>query len=216
MLAVLLGPALLSACDLLLTEPAPPSAEVRVSFQIGATPLGGNAAAFSRVRRASLRFVRQDSSFRDTVVAVVPFQGVARAAVALQAGERIEALGIQAQLGFGTTALFEGGTVVQIVPGQPTTAPIVLLPVPARVQADRPNFLFSGIGATAQFQSAVLYASGDTITGLQGVWTSDDPAVVSVAPTGLALATGVGTTLLEVRLGALADTVQVGVPTPVR
>ena len=216
MAALVLGPAVLTACDLLLTDPAPASTNLTVSFQIAPAPLGSNAAAFTRIRRAQLRFVRQDSSSRDTVVPLLPVDGVARAGIALQADERIQALGIGAQLGFGTTDLFEGATVVPIVPGQPTTAQIALLPIPARVDADRPTFTFSGIGVTQQFNSAVLFASGDTIAGLQGVWSSEDATVVAIAPTGLALAAGVGATRLLVQLGALVDTVLVSVPTPAR
>ena len=197
-----------AACDFLLTEPAPAPAEVSVAFQLQQAPTGGTAAAFSRIRRARLRFVRPDSAFRDTVVAAIPIGGEVRVALSLEADERIDALGIGAWLGSSAAdTLFQGATVARTVPGEITRADVTLLPVPARVRADPQGVSLAGPGATAQLSSAVFYASGDTIETLSGVWTSEDPTIVTVLPTGLATAVRVGTTMLIVRLAGLADTI---------
>lgn len=200
------GAVLLAGCDLLMTEPRP-ATEVEIAFQIASVPLGGTSAAFSRVRRVRLTFTPPDGMSRDTTIAVVPFQNRIRAPVALTTRERVQALGIVAELGFAQTALFDGATVVPIVPGQPTTAEITIAPVPASVRPDRPLLTLTGVGTTDQLLSAVLFATGDTITGLSGAWTSLDPTVVSITPTGLALAQRIGVTQLEVRFGPLADTI---------
>lgn len=207
MLAVALGPAVLAACDLLITDPRPAGPDVSISFQVAETPVGGTSAAFLRVRRIFLRFVRPDSSVRDTVIPVLPVSGRIRAGVALQTQERVQALGIIAQLGFATTPLFAGATVVPIVPGVPTVANITILPIPAAVAPDRDTLVLANVGATAQLSSAVLFASGDTIDGLSGAWSSLDPTVVAVSPMGLALGQRIGTTFLEVRFDTLTATV---------
>lgn len=196
-------------CDALLTDPAPPPSTIEVSFQIApdAEMLGGPAAAFAKVRRAFVRFVRPDSTVRDTVFAVAPFEGRIRVPVALEVRERVSALGIVASLGFGTSPLFEGGTVVRIEAGEPTTAVIDVQPVPAIVVADRPVALISNVGESIQLSSAVLFASFDTITGLEGTWLSEDPTIISVTPEGIATARLLGQTSLEVRFADLADTI---------
>lgn len=197
----------LAACDALLTEPAPPPATVDVSFQLVGAPLGGPATAFAKIRTVRVVFARPDSTTRDTVFAVVPVEGRIRIPVALEVEERVEALGIGATLGVLTTSLFQGGTVVRIEPGEPTSAVIDVQPIPAAVRARTPLVLIPNVGESVQLSSAVLFASGDTITGLQGSWLSEDPAIVSVTPDGVATAERLGQTRLEVRYDAFTDTV---------
>ncbi|MDX1450098.1 MAG: Ig-like domain-containing protein, partial [Acidimicrobiia bacterium] len=198
--------AVLAGCDALLTEPAPPPATVDISFQISAAPLGGPATAFAKVRRVRVVFARPDSTTRDTVFSVVPVDGRIRVPVALEVEERVEALGIGATLGVLTTSLFQGTTVVRIEPGEPTSAVIDVQAIPAAVGAEAPVILIPNVGESVQLSSAVLFASGDTITGLQGSWLSEDPSIVSVTPDGLATAQQLGQTRLEVRYETFADT----------
>jgi len=202
------------ACDLLLTEPAPASSDLGISLQVLPTAIGGQTAAFSRVNRVFLRFVRADSSMRDTVLHLTPQDGRIRTVIALETVERILALGIGAELRAGTAPIFQGGTIARIEPGTPTTAEIPLTPIPAFVRADRPALSLPNVGSNAQLASAVLFATTDTIPGLEGVWFSDDPTIVSVTPAGLALAGRVGITRLVVEFGPLADTVPVQVIAP--
>jgi hypothetical protein len=213
-LALAIGPATFAACDLLITEPAPASSEIGIAFQIEGTPLGGSATAFSRVRRIGLRFIRPDSSVRDTVIAVVPVDGVIRTGIVVPATERVAALGVQARLGYDTIALFQGSAIVEIVAGSPTTAEVSLSPVPDRVVADLAQLSLAGPGATNVVSARVLFASGDTIDGLSGIWSSADPGIAAVGPNGTVLAQGPGLTNLEVRFGTLTDTVAVEVLPP--
>lgn len=201
----------LPACDALMTDPAPPTSELTLAFQIIGAPIGGTNEAFAKVNRVYLRFVRADDTSRDTVLFARPTDGRLRTGLALETKERISGLGIIAELGFGTLPLFQGSGVVQIEPGVPTTANIPLTPVPASVLASQPaitlQLLVQLPGESAQLTSAILYATADTIEGLAGVWTSDDPTIVAVSPTGLAVAQGRGTTNLIVGFAGLADTV---------
>lgn len=206
-IAVCLGSSALTACDALLTDPASPTESVSVQFQIEGDLLGGTAEAFARVDRVYLRFDRPDESFRDTIVALQPADGVARVALSLETDERVEGLGIGAELRSGTIGVFQGGTVVQIVPGEPTRTEIALSPIAASIEVAQTEVTLLGIGVGVQLESAVLYGTGDTISGLSGTWTSEDPSIVSVSSTGLAVAQSLGQTRLEVRFGTLAATV---------
>ena len=198
-----------TACDALITDPAPPPATLEVSFQIGPTAIGGSEQAFAKVRWAAVRFLRPDSSFRDTVFVAIPVEGRIRIPVALEVQERVDSLGIVASLGLGLAPLFEGGGVVRIDPGQPTSAVIAVQPVPAAIFAEAPLVLIPNVGDSVQIGSAVLFATGDTVTGVQGTWLSEAPATIAVTVGGTATAVQLGQARLEVRAGTLADTVVV-------
>lgn len=204
----------LAACDALLTEPGARTAEVTLQFQLTQAPIGGTDAAFSRVRRVGLRLVRPDSQFRDTVLAVTPTDGAVRVGLTIESSEQISGLGILARLGTASADLFQGATVVAIVPGEPVRAQIPLLPVPARVDTPVDTFVFASLLDTASFSSTVLYATGDTVDGLLGPWTSADPTIVSVTPTGVAVALLTGQTVLRTSVDTLVDSVVVEVPPP--
>ena len=204
-----------AGCEALLTEPAPAEGRVSIQFQVAAAPIGGTATAFSRVRYVGLRLVRPDNTVRDTLISVTPSEGAIRVALSLPTDERVDGLGIGAQLGVGLDILFAGATVVSVTPGELTRAVVPIVPVPEVLEADREQFTFAGVGATETFKAALLYATGDTIDGLLGVagiWSSSAPTVVSIAPNGLAVAATPGTAVLEVRFDSLADTVRVTVP----
>ncbi len=198
-----------AACDGLITDPAPPPVTVEVSFQTVPTAVGGSEQAFGKVRWAAVRFLRPDSSSRDTVFVALPVGGRIRIPVALEVKERVDSLGIVASLGLGPSPLFEGGGVVRIDPGQPTTAVIEVQPVPAAIFADAPLVLIPNVGDSVQIGSAVLFATGDTVTGLDGTWLSEAPATIAVTVQGTATAVQLGQARLEVRAGTLADTVVV-------
>lgn len=206
-LAVALCAAVASAgCDALLTEPAPAPPEVSVSFALQAADGPGVGAAFAKVDRVFLRFVRPDSASRDTVIRLSPRDGTARVRLVLDTRERISALGVFAALAKGGDPLFEGSRVVRVQVGQPTSAEIPLTPVAARVRASRPAIQLT-VGDTLRLSSSVTFATGDTIAGLTGVWASENPLVVFVTPGGLAAARQTGDTRLVVRYRDLADTV---------
>jgi hypothetical protein len=210
-LATALLALVLAACERLLTDPRPPS-EVAIEFQVAETPPGRVATAFARVRRIGLRFTRPDLTFRDTIVPVLPIDGVIRTSISIPVDDRNELLGVQAQLGYGTTVLFEGGTIVRVDPGQPAVAEVPLVPVPFAVVADRAQ-LSLATGASALVRAATLFASGDTMP-LPPTWTSADPSIAAVTPLGVVTGVSIGQTVLEARRDTLADTVLVDVGPP--
>jgi serine/threonine-protein kinase len=71
-------------------------------------------------------------------------------------------------------------------------------------------------GQTARFQPTLLDARGGALAGRTVTWTSTDPAVASVDPTGLVTARRVGTVTIRARSGSQAGTATVTVePEPV-
>jgi len=195
-----------AACDALMTDPAPATPELTLAFQIIGAPVGGTDEAFAKVNRVFLRFLRADDTSRDTVLFARPTDGRLRTGLVLETQERISALGLVAQLRFGTLTLFQGSGVVQIDPGVPTTANIPLTPVPGGVLASQPSITLQP-QQTAQLSSAVLYATADTIEGLAGTWISADPTIVAISPAGLAIALARGSTDLIVEFAGLTDAV---------
>ena len=182
-----------SACKALLTDPAPTTPDVEVSFTFEGESRGGVAEAFDRVNRVYLLFTRADSAQRDTVIRVTNEDGVVRVRLKLDTKERIPALGVFAELRANTAALFKGSRVIRIELGAPTSVEIALSPIGAFVQPDR--------------QLLTLQSVGDTIPGLSGRWAAADASIVAVTPAGLALAGHVGQTRLLLRYGTLTDTI---------
>lgn len=201
-----------AGCDLLMAPPAEAPPTTTLSFAIQGLPEGNAARAFDRADRAYLLFTRPDSAQRDTIVPLTRSGNgsVARALLTLDTRDRVEALGIYAQLGAGPVGLFEGFAVVRIEVGGPTSAEIPLVPVPGRLAADR-DALTIRVGDTAFLSSVLLFATGDTIAPGLGQWVSADPRVATVTPIGAVLATGPGQTVLRVGYRELSDSVRVTV-----
>ena len=196
-----------SACEALLTDPAPATPDVDVSFTLEGEAAGGMAEAFDRVDRVYLVFTRADSAQRDTVIRVTNEDGVARVRLKLDTKERIPALGVYAELRVNTAALFKGSSVIRVQLGETTSAEIALSPIGAFVQPDRQLLTLQSVGDTIRLSSAVLFASRDTIPGLSGMWAAEDASIIAVTPAGLTLARHVGQTRLLLRYGTLTDTI---------
>lgn len=194
-----------AACDVLFTEPAPSSFELPISFSLAVDSASGPAKAFSRVDRVYLRFARSDTAHRDTLMRVAHEDGGIRVRIALESQERIDSLGVYAELRTAEAALFKGGRAVRIESGVPTVAEVPLLPIPALLRASHDALTLEAVGDTVRLSSAVLFASEDTIPELAGAWSSKNPEIVAVSPSGLALARAVGETLLVVHFGELLE-----------
>ena len=190
-----------------MTEPAPPNPLVAVSLAIEGGNIGDVGHVFDKVRIAHLTFTKTDSASRDTTVRVFPRDGEARVRLSLEAGERIPALLIAANLGVGAGVLFAGQRIVRIDVGKPTSAEIPISPVPSRIRASRGLVEFAAVGDTTRLDAEVLFVTGDTIPGWPHHWTSDDPTVVFVNAQGFTKARAVGQTRLLSRSGELVDTV---------
>lgn len=206
-LALLVASVALSACDALLTEPSPALPEVSVSFAIEGSNSAGVSQAFDKVDRVYLVFVRADSAQRDTTIRISPQNGVARVRLVLPTNERINALGVFAQLRAGQAPLFQGERIIRVEIGTPTSAEIPLSAVPFALRADRSSVSLPMVGDTTRLGTTLYFASGDTLASGVGTWTSQNPEVVFVTTAGLAVGRAVGQTQLIVSFQDLADTV---------
>lgn len=202
-----------AACDSLLTAPAPPLEDLAISFSLEAAA-GGAGSAFDKVDRAYIKLVRADTAHRDTVVAVSPGDLGIRVRLAVTTAEQIDGLGIYAELRSGEAALFKGTQTVRIESGTPTSAEVALTPVPASLKPSVDPLVLETVGDTARVSSAVLFATGDTIPGLAAEWSSADTTVISITPSGLARARGVGGVLLFLHFGTLEKAIEARVVNP--
>lgn len=205
----------LVGCEALLTDPADTGAELALVLAPARAEAaaGGAAEAFARADRVHLRFVRPDSAVRDTLLPLAVRDGVGRARLALRTNERVEALGVVAEIRRGQAALFQGQRVVRVTSGVPTSVEIELSAVVDRVVAER-GAVALVVGDSVQLRAAALFATGDTVSGVAFEWFSADPSIASVSRTGVVTGRRPGETGLLVRSGARADTVGVRVTAP--
>ncbi len=202
-----------SGCDALLTEPAPALSQFSVSFAVDASEERGVTQAFDKVNRVYLLFIRPDGAERDTILRITPNDGVARARLVLHSDERVQALGVFAQLRAGQVSLFEGQSVIRVESGTATSKEIALSAIAFLLRADRQLVSLAAVGDTARMSATARFASGDTLAVGAGTWTSQDPSIVLVTAGGLAVGRAVGETQLVVRYEGLADTVRARVIT---
>ena len=198
---------LIAACDYLLTDPIQPTGTIELQFQIVSGQLGTTPQAFAKVEQVYIQLTVPDSVPRDTTISVSPNEGAVRLGVDLRPEEITNTLEIFTRLGSSDGWLFEGQTIAAIEPGVPTDAQIVLAAITSRIEGAPDPLVIPNVGETAQATNAVLYATGDTIPGLDGTWSSLDPAIMTVTPTGLATAVAIGQTDFEVVFETLTDTV---------
>ena len=198
-----------AGCDLLLTEPAAPEAAVSVSFAV--TDAQRVSATFDKVDRVYLLFVRPDSSRRDTILPLASRDGVARARLALRSDDRVQALGIFAQLRSGQTPLFQGERIIRVAIGEPVSVEIPISGIPVALRASRDAVVLPSVGDTTRLGTTLYFANGDTLAQNVGTWTSQNPQIVFVTAGGLAAARAVGETRLLASYGELRDTVDVRV-----
>jgi len=201
-----------AACDVLLTDPAPARIEASVSFDLGATDSNGVARAFARVNRVYLVFARPGGGQRDTILPVLNANGVAKTRLVLESGDRVQALGIFAQLRENSTPLFQGERTLAVQGGTAPTAEVPVAPIAAVIRGTPRQPVLGAVGDTIRLGSTVLFASNDTLATDVGQWTSLAADVVFVTPGGLAVARRSGQAPLVVRYEELADTIQVRVP----
>lgn len=196
-----------TGCDALLTAPAPAVSEIAVSFLVDGPAERGVTRAFDKVDRVYLLFVRPDSAQRDTILRLTPSDGVARVRLVLHSDERVQALGIFAQLRSGQASLFQGQRVIRVESGTPTSTEITLSAIAAALRADRRLVSLATVGDTTRLSATAHFATGDTLATGVGTWVSEDPSIVLVTPAGLVAGRAVGETHLVVRYQGLADTI---------
>ena len=109
------------------------------------------------------------------------------------------------------TAITVGATTVSATLGSlSTNVPVTVTVTPESVVVSPTTVDFTSLGDTATVVADVRDGSGDPIVGAGVVWTSSDPAVVSVSG-GLLTSNGTGSAMVVATAGPVVDTVDVTV-----
>ena len=91
-------------------------------------------------------------------------------------------------------------------------------PVVISLEASAPNTVLSGPGAVTQLSVTAALSDGTTqdVTGRDtgSLYQSSDPGIVSVDPNGLVTAAAIGSATVSIRLGSVADEIDIEVSNP--
>lgn len=206
---------LLAGCDELLNEPAPGGAATITLTQSLASPqvTGDTEAAFGKVDRILVRLtpIETGPPVVDEIFSVSQEDGEIRVELEVELTGGAESFDLFLELRRGQDPLFRGETTLELRPGVRAPANVNLDPIPAAlaVPSDPPPLTF--VGETVQLDGAVLFATGDVISGLEPTWSSQNPAVAAVDEGGLVTAVAEGDANIQASLGDLAETVLVRV-----
>jgi Carboxypeptidase regulatory-like domain/Bacterial Ig-like domain (group 2) len=172
---------LAAGCGDVLAEPARGPARLSVSFAMapGAPPslqtAAGNGRAFDRVDLLVVRVARGEETVVADSFVVTPAGGEIRQTLRVPLDGGGEAMDLSVELRAGGRALFAGTQLVQLAPGRSAEAEVPVLPIPAEVRVARPIAIVEALGDTVTLSATVLFATGDTATGVPLAWTSLDP-----------------------------------------
>ncbi len=167
------------------------SSDAEVPARVGA------AQAFDRVNAVSVQVVASGGAMLlNEVVEVQPTGGQIALTFEFDLeGTRTDAA-VEVELRIGQEALFTGQGTTTLERGRTARSEVALAAVPAGIRIPEPPAPLEALGDTLELSGAVVFASGDTIPGLQVEWESDDPGVVSVTSDGIAVAISEGETEL--------------------
>lgn len=84
-------------------------------------------------------------------------------------------------------------------------------PVPASLEVTPSSAAFDALGDSVQVRAVVRDSDGVEITDVEVAWSSSDPAVATVSPSGWVVARGNGTARIVAKSGELADTARIEV-----
>lgn len=110
------------------------------------------------------------------------------------------------------TAAGTGSTTVRAtLDGVSGETGVTVDPQPATVLVDPPTAQLTTLGATAQFQASAVDRNGNPVSVPAGqfAWSSSNPTILGVSPTGLATAQGNGTAQVRASLGTITGFAQV-------
>ncbi len=200
---------LTSCADRLFVAPAQ---GIPVAMALSLTPsaavLGADASACARADQAHVRIV-QSGSVLDTTLTV---SDACNRPISLQVRLNAETATLQvsvALLANGNT-LFQGSSTLRVQTGKQTDAEVPVVPVPAGLIAPDSLRTFTKLGDSLKLGGAVVFATGDTVEGLQPTWSHDGKGIVVVA-NGFARAQGEGSAVLTASYQGMSHSTAVGV-----
>lgn len=134
-------------------------------------------------------------------ISISPAGQDVRAPVELRVRRGGEALTVELELRSDGASLFDGGTQVQLRPGEVTPARVVLDPVVAGLEVSPEEVFMDAYGETIRVTATPVFATGDPIDGLSVEWSTEDGSVATVDGAGMVTGVSDGDTRIVARLG---------------
>ncbi len=171
------------------TLPVAPASTGGVRLQLRANTTGNTSDAFAKVSAAHVVLAQAALTLMDTTVSFSGASSEIALTVRLQNPGGTIALSVQ--LLSGSQALFQGNAAAALQRGVSTTVDVTLSPIVTLIAPD--SVRLTALGDTARLGGALVFATGDTLTGSQVTW-SGGGAAASVSSAGLAIALAEGLT----------------------
>ncbi len=134
-------------------------------------------------------------------ISISPAGQDVRTPVELRVPRRGENLTVELELLTGGASLFDGGTQVELRPGEVVPVRVVLDPVVAGLQISPEEVFMDAYGETVRVIATPVFATGDPIDGLTVEWSTQDDGVATVNGTGMVTGVSDGDTRVVARLG---------------
>ena len=210
-IGIVLGTAAMVAAgcsDGLLVKPADPGPMTfSLSLAPSAAVMGGSADAFDKTDAARVRLTGGGSPVLDTSVAISGTGDrsvslrvrLPRSPILLAIGVNLDAAGRTLFTGTGSAELSRGHRTETVVTLSPVVAGLVL-----------PDSLppLTALGDTARARGAAVFATGDTVPGVQLNWSDGGSTVVRAQPDGSLRALTEGTATLTATFQTFMGTLQ--------
>ena len=171
----------------------------------------GAAQAFGRVDRVAVRVTSEGQTLLDEVVPAQPAGGEIALTFQFDLDQVRADAQIEVELRAGQQGLFGGEGSAELERGRTAQAEVGLAPIPSGIRIPPPPEPLESLGDTLILVGAVVFATGDTIPGLEVEWSSDAPEVVSVTPQGVAVALAEGEAELQASFADFLETLTVRV-----
>ncbi len=210
-LAMVASAALSGSCTDRLLAPAAAEPPLTLSLSVTASAnAAGTAEAFAHTDAAHLQLVANATTVLDTVVTSSGTSD-AKLPIELRIRNPIGTFQISVDLTSQGRAMFHGTGSGVLRRGMRDTVVVTVTPVVAGMVAADSSRTLTALGDTVQATAAVVFANGDTVTGIQPSWTADGGGVVRVTPTGLVTAVTEGDAHLTASYQGFTAQTRVGV-----
>lgn len=183
-----------------------PRVEVPVALALAPSvaSAGPDASACARADAARVKLIHDGALVLDSTVSV---SGACENGLTLKVrlGSSSGPLGLGLVLLAKGLPLFQGSAAIELQPGRHTDVQVAMQAVPAGVEAPDSLRSFTKLGDSLRLGGAVVFATGDTVQGLQPAWTDDGRGIVAVM-NGLAYARAEGLAVLTAAHQAFSHT----------
>lgn len=171
------------------------------SLSIAMSLAGDATDAFAKSNEVTVRVLIAGETVYEGTQRFVPDLGTPSVRVRLDEAARGSAIEVRITMMAQGAATFTGLGEGTIAESGPTQVDVALEPVVARVEMEDPALRFTAIGETGRLSGTAVFATGDTIPGVEIVWSSLDPEIVEVDPDGAAVALAEGDARIRAEAG---------------